>query len=614
VGCFAGVLFLSAGAYAAPALRLAKVFPPAGPVGGKIVVACTGAGLEQATAIHFSLAGVSAKVVHATPASATFEVTIEPDAPPGICEARVVTPSGISNPRAFCISACTKEEVASGNHTPDQAVTLGENVGVSTNCTADSSACYTIELLRNHPVRFESLAQEIDSRMLPVMLLSDDRGRELARSRRGGRLDFVAPRDGRYTLEVHDLLYRGGDEYFYHLACTGAPEGPVEQPSLAASDGICKIFPPCEIRSCFAKAGVFEFAARQGDSYWVEIISDRLGQGTAPQLTLESVTSDRKGQRVQNLREVNGIDGSAEVRVADGMSLTRDVAIPFEVEQTGTYRVTVRNLLPSDRDGAAPAYRLCIRRPQPDFELLASEPPAFDDAERKLRSASKGVFLRNGGCTPILLTVHRRDGFAGEIRVEAEGLPKGMSVSGIIPAGQDQGVLMIQSEPGMPGWSGTIRLVGRAQVGQAELTHEAQYETVVWPATTEQAADVRLARDLGIAVEAEPEPLTIEAAPGAPLKARSNAKLHLPLLLTSHAQIKPSVALRVGGLAELGALPVLTVDPTQKHPAVDLDIARKLAPGIYTIYFEATVTVHLGKNDLPETVYSRPIRFEVTAG
>ena len=41
--------------------------------------------------------------------------------------------------------------------------------------------------------------------------------REIQRSRHGELLDFKAPSDGLYTLELHDLLSRGGEEYFYRL-------------------------------------------------------------------------------------------------------------------------------------------------------------------------------------------------------------------------------------------------------------------------------------------------------------------------------------------------------------------------------------------------------------
>src|SRR5215469_1029387 len=82
----AAALLLASGAGAAPVLRLGNIFPPAGAIGGKAEVTCTGSGLDQATSLHFSADGVSVKMVRATAGSTTFEITIAPGAQPGICE------------------------------------------------------------------------------------------------------------------------------------------------------------------------------------------------------------------------------------------------------------------------------------------------------------------------------------------------------------------------------------------------------------------------------------------------------------------------------------------------------------------------------------------------
>src|SRR5438552_1950462 len=59
--------------------------------------------------------------------------------------------------------------------------------------------------------------------MDPALILYDNSGRELERNRSGGLLDFTAAADGDYLLKVHDFLFRGGPEYFYHLSIHTGP-------------------------------------------------------------------------------------------------------------------------------------------------------------------------------------------------------------------------------------------------------------------------------------------------------------------------------------------------------------------------------------------------------
>lgn len=61
-------------------------------------------------------------------------------------------------------------------------------------------------------------AREIDSKLEPVLALSDSAGREVNRSRSSGLLDYTAPADGEFTVRLHDLTYRGGAEFFYRLS------------------------------------------------------------------------------------------------------------------------------------------------------------------------------------------------------------------------------------------------------------------------------------------------------------------------------------------------------------------------------------------------------------
>ena len=68
-----------------------------------------------------------------------------------------------------------------------------------------------------------------------MLILSTPTGKELESNRRGGLLDFIAPAGDTYLLKLHDLLYRGGEEYFYRLTIgTGPHIDFIFPPSLIA--------------------------------------------------------------------------------------------------------------------------------------------------------------------------------------------------------------------------------------------------------------------------------------------------------------------------------------------------------------------------------------------
>jgi len=207
-----------------PSARLRSIFPPAGQTGGSIEVMVSGQDLDDATAIHFSHPGISSRsVADGIPTEHKFIITIAPDVPRGVYEARVIGRYGISNPRAFLVGREQEAQPPKENISADKAAALAVNLAVSSRCIAGAADYYTVELKRDQHVLVECSARQIDSRMNPVLLLYAPDGRELDRSRRGGLLDITAPEAGRYTLKVHDLLFGGGPERFYRLAVTTAP-------------------------------------------------------------------------------------------------------------------------------------------------------------------------------------------------------------------------------------------------------------------------------------------------------------------------------------------------------------------------------------------------------
>ncbi|HWE93495.1 MAG TPA: hypothetical protein VG269_05920 [Tepidisphaeraceae bacterium] len=207
-----------------PAARLTAVFPPGGRAGTSVDVTVTGVDLDGATELRFSQPGITAKAAGESDSTTErkFTVIIGPDVPVGGYESRFVGAYGISNPRTFVVG--DQPEAIRGPATDKPGATpLVVGSVISARCTAGVIDSYSLELKSGQRVLFDCAARAVDSKMVPILVLLDSGSREVDRSRHGGLLDFTAPTDGNYTLQVHDLLYRGGPEYFYRLSADIGP-------------------------------------------------------------------------------------------------------------------------------------------------------------------------------------------------------------------------------------------------------------------------------------------------------------------------------------------------------------------------------------------------------
>ncbi len=243
--CFLVTLLLSAAWISQslaelPLARLHAVFPAGGKAGASFEVTVSGVDLDDATRLMFSSPGIVADVVTNTAGStqsARFLITIASNTPPGICDVRVIGRFGVTNPRAFAVGLMAEVTDAGNNDAPGSAQPVGLNTTVNGRASVTAADYFQFDAQKGQRILIECLANQIDSRLEPVLLLLSSNGRELERSRRSGLIDFTAPAEGSYLLKLHDVLYRGGEEFQYRLSITTGPR-------------IDYVFPP------FGQAGV----------------------------------------------------------------------------------------------------------------------------------------------------------------------------------------------------------------------------------------------------------------------------------------------------------------------------------------------------------------------
>ncbi|MBK7997137.1 MAG: PPC domain-containing protein [Verrucomicrobia bacterium] len=203
-----------------PIARVNTIFPSGGKAGSSLEVTAGGSNLDDPARLHFTHSGLSA-----VPKGdgGAFAVTVASNVPPGVYEARFVGRFGMSNPRPFVVGQLPESIAPTTNTSAASVAELKLESTINGRVAANTVSWFRFAAKKSQRVIIECLAESIDSRLDPVLAVSDSAGRELERSRTGGLVDFIAPADGSYTLKVSDFLYRGGDEYFYRLTLSTGP-------------------------------------------------------------------------------------------------------------------------------------------------------------------------------------------------------------------------------------------------------------------------------------------------------------------------------------------------------------------------------------------------------
>lgn len=331
------------------------------------------------------------------------------------------------------------------------------------------------------------------------------------------------------------------------------------------------VTPPCEIAARFDSDGDtddFRFAAKKGTAYWIEIIGDRLGGRIDPYLVVEKITPAADG--AETFAKVRDADDSANRGGATFDGGSRDADFGFTADQDGEYRVTVVNQFASG--GPAHAYRLAIREARPDFGLLAVAEREYLDTRQAFPAAP---LLRKGGTASLRVIALRRDGFAEDITLTAEGLPPGVACPPLTLSGkEDTGRLVFHAAPDAAAWAGNVTVTGTAKVGDQAIARPLRLGTLVWGSTDYSRDRLRSRLELGIplAVSAEETaPVMLEVAGGQPLTVTMGEKLEIPVKATARNGIKGDVSLTLEGLRGLTKAPVANLGEKADEAKLTLD-------------------------------------------
>jgi len=325
---------------------------------------------------------------------------------------------------------------------------------------------------------------------------------------------------------------------FVHFsdAPVGLEAEPNNEPGAAQ-----KISIPGDVAGQFQAKGdvdTFEFEAKAKEVYFIEVFGERHGSTIDPYVLLEQITRDDKGNESKKQITVlddNGTNASANLFD----TLTDDPVYRFEAPADGLYRITMHDRYFESRGDPRLVYRLSIRKPKPDYRLVAFPYVPADGAAKK-GSATWAVGLRKGGNRAVDVLALRRDGFAGAIQLSVEGLPEGVTCPGaVMTAGQNAATLVFTAAENAAEWTGTVQIVGTAKQGETELRHVARSGTILWDGIP---AVSRVSRQFGLSVMKEQAPYQL-TADVQNVEVNQGRQILVPIKLTKRTGFDADVAL-----------------------------------------------------------------------
>lgn len=348
-----------------------------------------------------------------------------------------------------------------------------------------------------------------------------------------------------------------------------------------------KLTLPCEIvGQFFPKRDMdwYTFDAKAGEVFSIEVYSHRLGIPTDPGLLVQQVTKSEAGEeKVSQMAWID--DVTTNVRGKEFDHRSNDPWYKFTAPADGIYRILVRDSHSAVTSDPRLVYRLAVRPLTPDFRLAA--------APVDLAGA---ILLRKGGRQAIRVTAFRQDGYDGEIRVSATGLPKGVTTSEIIIGpGSSYSMLVLSAADNAAGSTGSLQIVGKGKVNKADVTRIARVGRPLQairfqqPNSNVASLSSRLTDRLQVTVsDTEKSLISLTAGDGKVIETSRGGVIKIPFTAKRADGVGGNVTAFPFGLPPNVSAPQVGIGGNPKGEC-SLRLQATTPPGTYTFYLATMV-------------------------
>lgn len=516
------------------------------------------------------------------PRSGQFHLVVPATQPEGIVDVRTLGRYGATNTRRLWVSHLPTITASAPRYSTETALPIACNQIVQGRLSGEQLDHYSIPLRQGQNLRLTVRALQLDSAASITVIVRDPSGKEHLRTRSSKSVDatsdWTVPQDGLYTIQVHDLLFRGGNEYFYQLEITDAPSiattAGAKGTTVAESSEIPRIPFPADHTFEIPESGTpirYDVALQAGQKVLVALETPPNSPATDLQLVIERVIAEPdKPVRFEKIVEQ---DDYVQLNGSSMQQRDTDPMVFFAAPATGDYRLTIRDLQSTSNDAEKKQVELTIDSPKPSFDVFAMLPHASNNPTQSLHH---GYFARRGQHLAIEVGVEAIAGFFDDLKgevtlidglvkvpydipwiwpieVTAEGLPEGITCQpAILDRAHRRSFVLLTTNDTAPAWSGPINLIASVKTDQSELRKQVRWIEMRRPdpqgkgrVPLSEVDSVHLAL-----TDSETMPLTIElgSAESKAFQGKRGTAIKVPVKLVRSEATKGKVTLRPLGL------------------------------------------------------------------
>ncbi|MBR6586562.1 MAG: hypothetical protein IKK82_04000 [Kiritimatiellae bacterium] len=382
-------------------------------------------------------------------------IAADSDAEIGVCTSSIWNDGGISAPRPFFVTDHTRvsEPLFMPSHRGEPELPVVDatlsGVVLDGQIMPGETDMFRLRLSGGRRYSVKVTARELQPYVgdavpgffNPVVSVKDPSGRVIAtaddeaRFRPDPLFDFKPPTPDVYTLEIHDVLYRGRADFVYSIEVV--PYVPPKPPAIdKEADGNALHFSGAVDKP--GAKGICEFTVDRPGKRVLEVTARRKGSPLDAVLTLRRASGDRPLMQWD--------DTTNKVFVGTVPQGECDPVGEYDFKEPGRYVAEI-----SDRTGHGGEgyfWNLEIRSPTPDFEVY---------------STRSTLPLYRGRPLKVDFSVVRKEGFTGSVTLE---FPKDVKARGnVATSGVDRISVMLTYVGRKPLEMRKVKVSARGKIG-----------------------------------------------------------------------------------------------------------------------------------------------------
>jgi hypothetical protein len=440
--------------------------------------------------------------------SVNLKITVAPDVTPGIRQFRLASNLGISSIGQLVIADDPVVRESGDNNTADKANPIPVPCVV---CGAFEAA-EDVDYFKFHAeggqvltfevfcARLQDRIHDLQKHADPMVILFDAEGRELAENDdfyfADPVLSYSIPKTGDYFIQIRDSKYEGDPRWVYAMLVTDRPYVSHVYPMAGNPSQIIEVEPVGSAKAKHPKIPVHLPAEPGLHDLQLNVGDVKTNPATFIVSPLPIVQEQEPNDTPEQANRINipcGINGRiGQARDMDHFvfKATKGKVIRFEVKAR-RFGTSLRSSLDSILDVLGPKGMVLASNDDAigKDSVLVFTPPADGDYILRIRDLnSKGgdtavyfieadwakpdfavrcdpdkAMIGPGSSTAWYVQVERANGFTGPVRVEVQGLPKGVSVSPlVIPPSMNQGLVVLTAAPDAPRDAASAHIVATA--------------------------------------------------------------------------------------------------------------------------------------------------------